>query len=74
VEFSTTVKYKLPIKIIVVRNESLGQCIDFALFAWALGGYGVTGLQTSLIEGAERKAERKKVAPTIAEDKVTEMV
>ncbi len=60
-EFATAVKYKLPIKIVVIKNNSLGQIqweqmvflgnpeygcdlhpIDFAAFARACGGHGVT--------------------------------
>src|SRR4051794_26994376 len=60
-EFATAVKYKLPIKVFVVKNNSLGQIkweqmvflgnpeyavdlqpIDFALFAQACGGTGIT--------------------------------
>ncbi len=60
-EFSTAVKYKLPIKVVVVKNNTLGQIlweqmillgnpqygvelepIDFALFAKACGGTGFT--------------------------------
>src|SRR4051795_6142529 len=60
-EFATAVKYKLPIKIFIVKNNTLGQIkweqmvflgnpeygvelqpIDFALFAQACGGTGMT--------------------------------
>jgi len=60
-EFATAVKYELPIKIVVVKNNTLGQIkweqmvflgnpeygcelqpIDFAAFAHACGGTGVT--------------------------------
>jgi pyruvate dehydrogenase (quinone)/pyruvate oxidase len=60
-EFATAVKYKLPIKVIVVKNNTLGQIkweqmvflgnpeygcelhpIDFAAFARACGGTGLT--------------------------------
>lgn len=60
-EFATAVKYQLPIKIVVVKNNSLGQIkweqmvflgnpefgcdlhpIDFAAFARACGGTGLT--------------------------------
>ncbi len=60
-EFATAVKYKLPVKIVVVKNDTLGQIkweqmvflgnpeygcdlhpIDFAAFARACGGHGVT--------------------------------
>jgi pyruvate dehydrogenase (quinone)/pyruvate oxidase len=60
-EFSTAVKYKLPVKIVVINNSSLGQIkweqmvflgnpeyvcdvtpIDFAAFARACGGEGFT--------------------------------
>ncbi len=60
-EFATAVKYKLPIKIFVVKNNTLGQIkweqmvflgnpeygvelqpIDFAMFAQACGGAGMT--------------------------------
>jgi pyruvate dehydrogenase (quinone) len=60
-EFATAVKYRLPIKIVVIKNNSLGQIqweqmvflgnpeygcelqpIDFAMFARACGGHGVT--------------------------------
>ena len=60
-EFATAVKYKLPIKVVVIKNNSLGQIlweqmvflgnpeygcdlqpIDFAMFARACGGHGVT--------------------------------
>ena len=60
-EFATAVKYRLPIKVIVVKNNTLGQIkweqmvflgnpeygcelqpIDFAAFARACGGVGIT--------------------------------
>jgi pyruvate dehydrogenase (quinone) len=60
-EFATAVKYKLPIKVFVVKNNTLGQIkweqmvflgnpefgvdlqpIDFAMFAKACGGEGLT--------------------------------
>src|SRR5438477_3367370 len=60
-EFATAVKYKLPIKVVVIKNNSLGmikweqmvflgnpefacdlQPIDFAAFARACGGIGLT--------------------------------
>jgi pyruvate dehydrogenase (quinone) len=60
-EFATAVKYKLPVKIFVVKNNTLGQIkweqmvflgnpeygvelqpIDFAMFARACGGEGLT--------------------------------
>jgi pyruvate dehydrogenase (quinone)/pyruvate oxidase len=60
-EFVTAVKYKLPIKVVVVKNNVLGQIkweqmvflgnpeygvdlapIDFAMYAKACGGHGVT--------------------------------
>ena len=60
-DFATAVKYQLPIKVIVIKNNSLGQIkweqmvflgnpefgcdlqpIDFAAFARACGGIGVT--------------------------------
>jgi pyruvate dehydrogenase (quinone) len=60
-EFATAVKYKLPIKVVVIKNNTLGmikweqmvflgnpefecdlQPIDFAAFARACGGVGVT--------------------------------
>lgn len=60
-DFVTAVKYQLPIKVIVIKNNSLGQIkweqmvflgnpefgcdlqpIDFAAFARACGGIGVT--------------------------------
>lgn len=60
-EFATAVKYQLPIKVIVIKNNTLGQIkweqlvflgnpeygcelhpIDFAAFARACGGIGVT--------------------------------
>ncbi len=60
-EFATAVKYKLPIKVFVVKNNTLGQIkweqmvflgnpeygcelhpIDFAAFALACGGSGIT--------------------------------
>jgi pyruvate dehydrogenase (quinone)/pyruvate oxidase len=60
-EFSTCVKYRLPVKVIVIKNNSLGQIkweqmvflgnpeygcdlepIDFAAFARACGGNGMT--------------------------------
>jgi pyruvate dehydrogenase (quinone)/pyruvate oxidase len=60
-EFATAVKYALPIKVVVVKNNSLGmikweqmvflgnpeygcelQPIDFAAFARACGGHGIT--------------------------------
>ncbi|MDE3059629.1 MAG: pyruvate oxidase [Pseudomonadota bacterium] len=60
-EFVTAVKYQLPVKIVIFKNNSLGQIkweqmvflgnpeyacelqpIDFARFAEACGGYGIT--------------------------------
>ena len=60
-EFATCVKYKLPMKVFIIKNNTLGQIkweqmvflgnpeygcelqpIDFALFAQACGGTGVT--------------------------------
>src|SRR5499427_904972 len=60
-EFATCVKYKLPVKVFVIKNNSLGQIkweqmvflgnpeygcdlqpINFALFAQACGGTGIT--------------------------------
>src|SRR5438270_5727065 len=60
-DFATAVKYQLPIKVIVIKNNSLGQIkreqmvflgnpefgcelhpIDFAAFARACGGIGIT--------------------------------
>jgi pyruvate dehydrogenase (quinone)/pyruvate oxidase len=60
-EFATAVKYKLPIKVVIIKNNSLGQIkweqmvflgnpeygcdlhpIDFAAFAKACGGIGLT--------------------------------
>jgi len=133
-EFATAVKYRLPIKVVVIKNNSLGQIqweqmvflgnpeygcelqpIDFAMFARACGGYGVTISDPSscgalldealatpgpvLIEAVVDPSEppmppnvtmkqaghllesilkgepnRKKIAVTIAEDKVREMV
>ncbi len=133
-EFATAVKYRLPIKILVIKNNSLGQIkweqmvflgnpeygcdlqpIDFAAFARACGGHGLTiddpavcgamldealavpgpvlieavvdpieppmppkvtmkqaaHLVESLVKG---EPNRKKIATTIAEDKIKEMV
>jgi pyruvate dehydrogenase (quinone)/pyruvate oxidase len=60
-EFATAVKYQLPIKVIIIKNNTLGQIkweqmvflgnpefgcdlhpIDFAAFAQACGGIGLT--------------------------------
>ena len=60
-EFATAVKYKLPIKVVIIKNNTLGQIkweqmvflgnpeygcdlhpIDFAAFAKACGGFGMT--------------------------------
>jgi pyruvate dehydrogenase (quinone)/pyruvate oxidase len=65
-DFATAVKYQLPIKVIVIKNNSLGQIkweqmvflgnpefacdlhpIDFAAFARACGGIGVTVTEPS---------------------------
>ena len=133
-EFVTAVKYKLPIKVLVFKNNTLGQIkweqmvflgnpeygcelqpIDFAAFARACGGHGFTiedpaecgrivddALSASgpaLIEAvvdpyeppmppyvsldqashfaeslAKGEPNRKKIALTVAEDKVREMV
>ncbi|HXE63576.1 MAG TPA: thiamine pyrophosphate-dependent enzyme [Bryobacteraceae bacterium] len=133
-EFATAVKYKLPIRILVIKNNTLGQIkweqmvflgnpefacelqpIDFVAFARACGGHGVmiddpakcgaqldealafpgpvvieavvdpleppmppkvtvkqaAHLLESLVRG---EPNRKKIAMTIAEDKVKEMV
>jgi pyruvate dehydrogenase (quinone) len=70
-EFVTAVKYKLPIKVVVVKNNALGQIkweqmvflgnpeygvdlapIDFAMYARACGGQGIT------IEDPARCAEQ----------------
>jgi len=66
-EFATAVKYQLPIKVIVIKNNTLGQIkweqmvflgnpeyacdlhtIDFAAFARACGGIGVTITEPSV--------------------------
>jgi pyruvate dehydrogenase (quinone)/pyruvate oxidase len=133
-EFATAVKYKLPIKVLVLKNNTLGQIkweqmvflgnpeygcelqpIDFAAFARACGGHGFTiedpaqcgrilddALAVSgpvLIEAvvdpyeppmppnvtldqashfaeslAKGEPNRKKIALTVVEDKVREMV
>jgi pyruvate dehydrogenase (quinone)/pyruvate oxidase len=133
-EFATAVKYKLPIKVLLLKNNTLGQIkweqmvflgnpeygcelqpIDFAAFARACGGQGFTiedpascgeVLDEALaargpvlieavvdpyeppmppsvtMEQASKFAEslargepnRKKIALTVAEDKVREMV
>jgi pyruvate dehydrogenase (quinone) len=133
-EFATAVKYRLPIKVVVFKNNSLGQIkweqmvflgnpeygcdlqpIDFAAFARACGGHGFTiedpaqcgrvldeALAVSgpvLIEAvvdpfeppmppsvtleqashfaeslAKGEPNRKKIALTVAKDKVREMV
>ena len=133
-EFATAVKYKLPIKVVIVKNDTLGQIkweqmvflgnpefgndlqpIDFAAFARACGGHGFTidnpalcgrvlddALAVSgpvLIEAVvdpyeppmppsvtldqaahfaesllKGEPNRKKIALTVAEDKVREMV
>jgi pyruvate dehydrogenase (quinone)/pyruvate oxidase len=65
-EFATAVKYRLPIKVFIVKNNSLGQIkweqmvmlgnpefgcdlhpIDFAAFARACGGIGLTVTEPS---------------------------
>jgi pyruvate dehydrogenase (quinone)/pyruvate oxidase len=133
-EFSTAVKYKLPIKVVIVKNNILGQIkweqmvllgnpqygvqlepIDFAAFARACGGTGFTiedpadcgkildeALATpgpALIEAvvdpheppmpaeittdqalkfaealAKGQPKRMKIAATVTEDKVREMI
>jgi pyruvate dehydrogenase (quinone) len=133
-EFATAVKYQLPIRVIVIKNNTLGQIqweqmvflgnpeygcdlqpIDFAAIARACGGHGITIEDPSLcgsaldeafatkgpvlIEAVVDAAEppmppnvtlkqaahlaesllrgepnRKKIAFTIAQDKVREMV
>ena len=133
-EFATAVKYQLPIKVVVLKNNTLGQIkweqmvflgnpeygcelqpIDFAAFARACGGHGFTiddpatcgeildealavrgptlieavvdpyeppmppnvtleqaaHFATSLAKG---EPNRKKIALTVAEDKIREMV
>jgi pyruvate dehydrogenase (quinone)/pyruvate oxidase len=133
-EFATAVKYQLPIKVVVLKNNTLGQikweqmvflgnpeygcelqAIDFAAFARACGGHGFTiddpatcgeildealavrgpavieavvdpyeppmppsitleqaaHFATSLAKG---EPNRKKIALTVAEDKIREMV
>jgi pyruvate dehydrogenase (quinone)/pyruvate oxidase len=66
-DFATAVKYQLPIKVIVIKNNTLGQIkweqmvflgnpeyacdlhpIDFAAFARACGGIGVTITEPSV--------------------------
>jgi pyruvate dehydrogenase (quinone)/pyruvate oxidase len=133
-EFATAVKYQLPIKVVVLKNNSLGQIkweqmvflgnpeygcelqpIDFAAFARACGGHGFTIEDPAvcgavldealsvrgpvLIEAvvdpfeppmppsvtveqaahfakslAKGEPNRKKIALTVAEDKIREMV
>jgi pyruvate dehydrogenase (quinone) len=133
-EFATAVKYQLPIKVIVMKNNSLGMIkweqmvflgnpefacdlhpIDFAAFARACGGIGVTVTEPSACSDILRQAlsapgpalveavidpfepplppkiepkqalhfaealargtpERMKIATTILEDKVRELV
>ena len=133
-EFATAVKYQLPIKVVVLKNNSLGQIkweqmvflgnpeygcelqpIDFAAFARACGGQGFTIEDPAtcgaildealavrgpaLIEAvvdpyeppmppsvtveqaahfakslAKGEPNRKKIALTVAEDKIREMV
>jgi len=133
-EFATAVKYQLPIKVVVVKNNTLGQIkweqmvflgnpeygcelqpIDFAGFAKACGGHGITIIDPAkcgealdealavrgpvLIEAvvdpfeppmppvitveqaahfaeslAKGEPNRKKIALTVAEDKIREMV
>jgi pyruvate dehydrogenase (quinone) len=69
-DFATAVKYQLPIKVIVIKNNTLGQIkweqmvflgnpeyacelhpIDFAAFARACGGIGVTVTEPSACGG-----------------------
>src|SRR5450432_1600392 len=133
-EFATAVKYQLPIKVIVLKNNTLGQIkweqmvflgnpeygcelqpIDFTAFARACGGHGFTiddpatcgdildealaMREPTLIEAvvdpyeppmppsvtieqaahfasslAKGEPNRKKIALTVAEDKIREMV
>ena len=133
-EFATAVKYQLPIKVVVLKNNTLGQIkweqmvflgnpefgcdlqpIDFAAFARACGGQGFTiddpahlrrdprrgagcsraradrsgGRPFRAAHAAERhpragrafrrgtgegQTNRKKIALTVAEDKVKDMV
>jgi pyruvate dehydrogenase (quinone)/pyruvate oxidase len=133
-EFATAVKYQLPIKVVVLKNNSLGQIkweqmvflgnpeygcelqpIDFAAFARSCGGHGFTIEDPAtcgaildealavrgpaLIEAvvdpyeppmppsvtieqaahfakslAKGEPNRKKIALTVAEDKIREMV
>ena len=133
-EFATAVKYQLPIKVVVIKNNTLGQIkweqmvmlgnpefgvdlhpIDFAAFARACGGVGLTVTEPAacgdvlqqalespgpvLIEAvvdpfepplpakieakqalhfaeslARGQPERMKIATTILEDRVKEMV
>jgi pyruvate dehydrogenase (quinone) len=133
-EFATAVKYKLPVKVFVIKNNTLGmikweqmvflgnpeygcelQPIDFAAFARACGGHGFTIEDPAvcgavldealavrgpvLIEAvvdpfeppmppsvtveqaahfakslAKGEPNRKKIALTVAEDKIREMV
>ena len=104
-ELATAVKYELPIKIVVIKNNSLGQIkweqmvflgnpeygcdlhpIDFAAFARSCGAQGytvddpalcgdvldqATKLAQSLVRG---EPNREKIALTIAEDRVRELV
>ena len=133
-DFVTAVKYKLPIKVVIIKNDTLGQIkweqmvflgnpeygvdlapIDFAMFAQACGGTGLTvddpGNCASVVEQflnlpgpailqavvdpfepplpgkikaeqalhfaeslARGEPNRKKIALTVASDKVREMV
>ena len=131
-EFATAVKYKLPIKVVIIKNNTLGQIkweqmvflgnpeygvdlhpIDFAAFARACGGIGFTVEDTvecgrtmeqflnapgpailqavvdpfSLAREGERRTsaalcgitgarrtQSKKIALTVASDKVRELI
>jgi pyruvate dehydrogenase (quinone)/pyruvate oxidase len=82
-EFVTAVKYQLPVKIVVIKNNVLGQIkweqlvflgnpeyavelapIDFAMFARACGGEGIT-IEDPLACGAALDAAFGNGRPTI---------
>jgi pyruvate dehydrogenase (quinone) len=84
-DFVTAVKYKLPIKVVIIKNNSLGQIkweqmvflgnpeygcdlhpIDFAAFARACGGMGVT-IENPKDCGAKLEEALNSPYPTVVE-------
>lgn len=85
-EFATAVKYRLPIKVIVMKNNTLAQIrweqivflgnpeygvdlqpIDFAKYAVACGGVGISVDHPEAVRGAFQEAMRVNDRPVLVE-------